>query len=878
MIQCSTKRNNLINRTYHNITAHYNAYFYGNESLKEGVTKLENLHEDNYDDVLQVFKYGTDTKAKNIYPEMDIAIEKASKVIQRHEINAKPKNKTNKKRNKKPGKKREKKKEKKTGDDYKNWIDDSYLMIGQAHFYKHDFYKAIITFEFIAKQYKKNSIKYEALVWMIKSNNQLGNFNESQTILDILYDKKNKKKIPKKIMADLSATHADFYIRQKKYPSAIIPLKKAIELTRKKQIRTRYTFILAQLYQLQGDYNKASGYFEDVLNMRPSYEMAFQARISMAKGLSARNSKEIKQQLEKMLREEENAEYYDQIYYTLAIIAQKEGDFNSTIKYLKLSVSSSVSNTHQKGLSFLKLADIFFEQPSYPLARAYYDSAATFLSDDYHDYSRIVNKKNSLTDIVRNLNIIAYEDSLQQLAAMSQKELDKIIRGIIAKIIEDEQEEREEDSQAKYRSMYGQDNTRDNNRNVGSQWYFYNPTAISFGFSEFLRKWGDRELEDNWRRKNKKSFITEIADTSSGTDDEDISGIGKVTGDLKDKNTYLKNIPLTKKQMEESHSRIIEAYFNLGIIYKELLLDEKQSAKVFEELLERYPENKYRLSTCYHLYRLYLSTGDQNRSEYYKNIILTDYPDSDYSKIINNPDYIKEMEDEKNKIERYYRETYQGYTNNQYELVLRRCNSADSLFPDNALMPKFDYLKALSTGKTKDIPAFETALKEVVKKYPDDEVKTQAQEILDYISKLKRPKTDTMSDILKDTIPAGFFTFNKNAAHYYILVVPDTSVDIIQLKTSVSDYNSNFFRMGRLDIDNMFLDAENQLIVVKKFKNMIKGIDYYDAIRENKTVLSAINPDNYQQFIISADNFLIFYDQKNIDDYLAFFKQNYKNN
>ena len=72
--QCSTKKNTTVHRTYHNITAHYNAYFNGNESLKEGERKLETIEVDDYNQILALYKYGDQSMNKAIFPEMDNAI------------------------------------------------------------------------------------------------------------------------------------------------------------------------------------------------------------------------------------------------------------------------------------------------------------------------------------------------------------------------------------------------------------------------------------------------------------------------------------------------------------------------------------------------------------------------------------------------------------------------------------------------------------------------------------------------------------------------------------------------------------------------------------------------------------------------------------
>ncbi|NNF02782.1 MAG: hypothetical protein HKN22_08860, partial [Bacteroidia bacterium] len=51
----------------------------------------------------------------------------------------------------------------------------------------------------------------------------------------------------------------------------------------------------------------------------------------------------------------------------------------------------------------------------------------------------------------------------------------------------------------------------------GGGWYFYNQSAISFGMSEFKRKWGDRQNEDNWRR-SKKTSLAAINPDDDGND------------------------------------------------------------------------------------------------------------------------------------------------------------------------------------------------------------------------------------------------------------------------------------------------------------------------------------------------------------------------
>jgi hypothetical protein len=76
----------VLTRNYHNLTAHYNGYFYAKESLKEGVAVIDDNHKDRYDQVLPLFTYGDPKEVLPAVPMMDKTFTKASLVIERHSI------------------------------------------------------------------------------------------------------------------------------------------------------------------------------------------------------------------------------------------------------------------------------------------------------------------------------------------------------------------------------------------------------------------------------------------------------------------------------------------------------------------------------------------------------------------------------------------------------------------------------------------------------------------------------------------------------------------------------------------------------------------------------------------------------------------------
>ncbi|MDD5572092.1 MAG: hypothetical protein PHD97_13155, partial [Bacteroidales bacterium] len=462
VVACSTRKHTFTHRVYHNLTAHYNAYFNGNESMKEGIVTLEKAHIDNYEKILPVFRYGSENDAKAIYPQMDRAIQKASVVIQRHSIFIK-------------------------NTEYCNWIDDCYMMMGKANFYKRDYYPAIEIFGYVVKQYKDNPIRFEAMNWLARCYIELKKFSDAQGIFNILDETKNKTKIPESLKKDINATIADFQIKVGNSSGAIDPLTAAISQTRKKKVRARYTFILAQLLEKAEDNERAFQFYGRVLKMNPSYEMEFNTKLNLARlvNVNSQHTAEVKKQLLKMTRDRKNKDYLDKIYFVLADISLKEKNIPQAIEYLKLSAESSTTNTSQKALSYLKLAELTFQQQDYEDSQMYYDSTIAFITKDYPGYENVLFRKNTLTDLVLNIKTVQHEDSVQKLSRMSPKQLEEVINKIIQKIIDEEEAKRQaellQQQNLAMNNIYSGNPNNPVNMNTspsGNQWYFYNPSAI----------------------------------------------------------------------------------------------------------------------------------------------------------------------------------------------------------------------------------------------------------------------------------------------------------------------------------------------------------------------------------------------------------------
>ncbi|MBE0637537.1 MAG: tetratricopeptide repeat protein [Bacteroidales bacterium] len=864
---CSTKKNTFTRRAYHNLVAHYNTYWNGNESFKEGVRTLEKTAADNYTSVLPVFKFGNEQEAISVAFNMDRAIEKSSKVILKHSMYFKRK-------------------------EYVRRVMDSYMLIGKSYLYKREYSNARRTFEWVSSFYDNDDIKYEADLWLAMTYNQNREFEKSSTMLDNLNKNIRNGKAPSSLDKQFQMVYADYFILQGDYQPAIKHLQRAIELNAKKKDKNRLRFILAQIYQEIGDMKEAARLYQLVIKKNPPYEMSINAKINLAKTYDIKRSNRsmIVKKLEKLLKDSKNTDYRDQIYYALADMYMKDNQMEQVIEYLTLSVATSVSNDYQKTLSSLKLADIYFEEPDYPLAQAYYDTAMQVLPREFPNYDNIKNKTEILTELITNLQVISTQDSLQNMARMPEAERNKLIDAQIKKIAEEEALRAEQEREAQRTVSMLEQTTNQQNRTMQQSggWYFYNPSAVSFGYTEFVNKWGRRKLEDLWRLSNKQVILEfdELAEELEG-DSLSVADTVKVETDPKKREFYLQNLPLTEEKVAASNAMIEDALFVVGYIYKDGLKDNLKSIESFEELLRRFPEHENLLMVYYQLYKNFEEVPDAQKADYYKNKIINDFPDTDYAKILLDPNYNLVVQARLDAASNFYFDTYSAYMSNQFYLVINNYNIAVERYQESELISKFEFLKALAFGKLQNLDTLKQSLEHIVVNYPESEVKPLAQEILnrlrpDETGQLVLLETPAASDeIVGEELPVEDFSTiysdNQSAVHFFALVVDGSKTNINALKIRFSDFNSNYFKLSQLKINSLVFDNDLQLVTVGNFENAEKAMIYYRSAMNNTYITTPLESAGASSFVVTTDNYPLLYREKDVNSYLQFFERNYLN-
>jgi tetratricopeptide (TPR) repeat protein len=839
---CSTRKNNFFSRSYHNTTTHYNWYFNANESFKSGVKKFEENQKTDFNKPLPIFQLPSKDNNEGASFGMDKAIKKSANAITKHSMLIR-------------------------GEEHNNWVDDCYLLIGKSYLYKLEYIKAIEAFGLVSRQFEGSESSYEALIWQAKTYVQSQDYSSAELIFENLF---SDEEFPEKLNQELSLVYADYFVKKGNYSEAIVELKDAISLTRKKQYKIRYLFIVAQLYQQLDNYEEATNYFLKVLSKNPKYEIAFNAKINLARSFdtSSGGTEKLRQQLKKMLKDRKNKEYLDVIYFGLAELSIREEKKAEAITYYKKSVSSSMRNDPQKSLSSLKLGQIFYNDQSYILAQAYYDTAVVFMEKSHEEYNRSSARQRTLNDLVINLNIISTQDSLQMVASLPENERIALIDELINQIKEEEALQKRLQAEAKNESAFlndsrgGASNRLNQGQKIGGTWYFYNPTTLSFGFSEFSRKWGRRKLEDNWRRANKSS-ISDIADSGDTATEE--------VFDPQSRDSYLQALPTSVSEIRRSNTLIMDAYYSASVIYKEGLEDNPKSIEMLEQLNQRFPKNDNQVRVLYFLYRLNLEENDAAKAQKYKEELLQLFPNSEYAKLINDPSYQEKILSSKSTVDILYEEAHQQYIGSNFTSTSQICQQSLADHPGNLLAPRFEFLDAMARGHYQEQETFKALLEKVIENYPEHEVADYAKDIL---AQMKPEENDSSDENVTEKVEDGVEYVKKMTdPHYFVILFKDYDLDVSFAKKTISNYHAEFYSLVRLNTSNLLLDTETHMISVRQFTNADEGMKYYNAFLTAEARVPF--GQEHEAFIISASNFPLFFKNKDVEGYLKHFKVSY---
>ncbi len=845
LLSCSAERKNLISKTFHNTTARYNAYYYAKEKINEIEAGLWEQNENDYNHVLKLYPKIDTSIASGYADKVEESVKMASLAIQRHK-NSK-------------------------------WVDDSYILIGRARYLSVDYVNSIETFKFVNTKSEDPNAKHEALARLIRTFTDYEEYNNAIAVSDYL----KKEKLNRNNQKILYLNRANFYQVKGEDARMVENLSKAVPLMKRKEGKARVYFIIGQIYQKLGQNEDSYRNYRKCVAANPDYELSFYAKLNMtqvSKVSSYSDVKTARRLFKKLLRDKKNKDFKDKIYYEMAEFESKQGNLDEAIEFYNSSVQSSIDNERQKGQSYLRLGQVYYDSLSkYELAKAYYDSTVLVLPKDYEGYEQIKARQSILADFVKQLNTIEEQDSLLVLSGMDSVQQMAIIENIL-----DEQERLRKEEEKRQRKLNRQQNSgfsgssfdADRSRGGTSNWYFENPTSVSRGQSEFKRKWGNRELEDNWRRADK------VVLGSTGTDDLpdeglEENGIGaeavpeKSEEELRaeEAQALYAQIPRSEEEKKVALDKIEEAHYNLGKIYHFNLMEDPNAVVTFDTLLERFPATEYEPEVLYLLY-LISKELENGKAESYKSAIIKKYPYTTYAKLLSNPNYTEESTAANEQLKKIYKSAYQNYRTNDYDTAVMKIHAGLKQYPDATFAPKLKLLEILITGKTEDEAQYKYELEQFIKENPDSD-------ITPYASVLLQAAQDFKANQNKAKGPRYVPYFEQ--VHYFVLVYEADNEATDKITEILDSFNGSNFEEAKLNTGNLSLNDKQSIVLVSELAGISSAIQYFDQLEALNLFGYELSDIKMHKFVISKDNFGIFYESGDINSYLKFFEKHYQN-
>ena len=839
---CSSEKKNIASKTFHNTTARFNAYFIAKQRMQEVETAINTSHKNNFNKFLKVFSDVDSSVIRSMDTQLEDCIKKASIAIQRH-----------------PNSK---------------WVDDSYVIVGKARYYLADFVNAIETFKYVNTKGEDDYARHEALIWLMRSFIDYNEINNAIAVSDYL----KKEKLNQENKTRLALTRAYFYQQTEDYDAMLKQLVEVAPGLSRKQNAARINYLIAQLYQEKGMDDEAYQYYTQCIKSNPDYELFFYSRLNLGQvsQLGDDNDiKKIRKYFKKLLRDNKNVEFRDKIYYEMANFEMKQGFHDQAIEYYKLSVSSSVRNQRQKGYSYLKLGEIYFDHYNdYELAKDYYDSTVAVLPNDDDLYEPVSERQKILTNFVEQINIIQLQDSLLSLAEMDTASLNAYLDQVIEEAQKKAEEEKEKMKKMQQTQSYTQSNIYDPYQassnltasTSGSVWYFYSTSAVSMGQTEFRRVWGNLDLADNWRRSDKSQAVPfqsqRIEDnvtqaTDSLVEDEGLSLMAE-------RGKLLATIPFSEEQKQTALTMIEDATYLLGKIYNFDLNEHMDAAETYENFLDRFADSDYKPEVLYLLYLVYKDLNDEKYQQTGDELVRL-FPNTTYAKLVLNPNYKEESDIASEKLKQYYKTAYELYQTDSLDSALSVINEGIMLYPDNSFSDNMKLLQIMIWGKTDGFYKYQYELQQFEKAYPESE-------LLEFVNHLIVSSDDYLEEMKSSNVQ---YIEYFDQVHFFVLVYPVDNQLTEELPEKIDSFNTLHFDGKDLKTGNLILNDTYSMVLINEFSNRDQALAYYNVFNGEDSPAAEYSSFKLINFVISKDNFQIFYETKGLEEYLRFFKKNY---
>jgi tetratricopeptide (TPR) repeat protein len=822
---CSRKKNTFLSRNAHAVKAEFNALYNGNLAFEDGKQELSLTYRDNFWEILPLERIDLEDDmmlpGADGNPLFNRAEEKAAKAIQTHSIYL-------------------------DGKEYNPQIDEAYILLGKARYFDRRFIPALDAFNFILDKYPTSNNINHAKVWRAKTNIRL---NNEEVALESLTRMLKNAKLSDEDYTDANAIMAQAFISLDSIDAALPYIKEASVTVKDYELKGRYTYIKGQLYNRLGHKDSANMAFDEVIEMNRKSPRVYMinAYIAQAKNFDYEEGDKTAflDLLFNLESDRENRPYLDKIYNQIGEYYRNNDSIETAIEYYNKSIEYFQNDNILQSVNYQTLAEIDFDRAEYRKAGLYYDSTLTHLAEGSKQWRRIKKKRENLDDVIKYEDIAATNDSILRIVAMTESQrlayFTEYTTKLKEKAIADSIASVKEQEIIANNEFYKKTRKEKNSNEGGGTFYFYNSSTVSFGKQEFKAIWGNRKLEDDWRRSSKVSKM-------DITEDENTIKESIAENELFNPDSYIAKIPTDQKKIESLFKDRNFAYYQLGLIYKEKFREYGLAADRLTKLLSYNPEQRLILPSKYNLHKIYLQLENNELAEFYKNDIINNYPDSRYAEILLNPNTM--LATDESSPEFKYKELFREFEASNYQFVIDQCDAYIKAYFGDDVVPKFELLKATAIARQQGFEPYKKALNFIALNYPNSDEGKQAQKIY--------------STVLPTIANKNFYADEQSDEWKLIYdYKKEDREEAVKLKEKLDDA-IEFFNYNDMLTSIDYYNPKLVFVVIHGLNTRLGGRGFGKVLEEHKEYKV-----KKSFFEINSPNYKIIQIHKNLDEYLT---------
>jgi tetratricopeptide (TPR) repeat protein len=847
---CGVRRNNIVSKSFHNTTSYFNYHYNAQLKVQEGVQKINAAYRVPPEGFIPVWFAGTEEDAKTNGTVFENAIEICEIALQKH----------NQKDNK--------------------WIDNFRFIIGKAWFYKRNYILALSNFEWVIEKYPDSKLIPQVYMWMVKTHYMDDNPTQAAKLLE---EHLKGAELNKRQKGEVALITAQIQLDQLKYDEVLRTLNANKDFIKGANNRARVSYLLGQIYQSQGQTEKAYDNYKAVTKINTDYELIFNAKLNMAKLLISdqegiADAGKLMRLLKKMLRDEKNVDYKDRIYYEMAMLDIKNKDLKKAIEDLTKSIAANTDNQRQKALSYYKIGQIYFyDLKDFTHAQAYFDSASASINQDAPEYREISTISATLKEYIGYTRTIHLQDSLLELSKLS----DKALEAYVTEYLEKEAKRKQEAEERALEEMKLNDPNLVNQfgeepKKNGSGFYFDSPDQVNAGKVKFEQIWGTRKNEDNWRRKNKTSL------QEGG--DEEVAAVEVTEEEIKkygsaEKARMIKNVPRTEDDKAVANQKVVEAMYGLAQVYHNKLKILDSAVVVYTRLVTRFPDTEFTLKSRYALYSIHKAAQEDDLADAQKRKICSDAPTSRYCKYCNNEAFEDKSKESMENFAGAYKALLETYQRKDFTTCIDFCNFIISQFPEDQGLAEVYMIQGKSYGSLGQKDSLVSVYTYTRTNYPDADVIPEVNRTLALLSGAPTDGGGSGDDKPKsggtnDPRLQGFEPERKpHEKVYVVMLIQREKVTTTDLQQKINEFDSKYYGEKRLNVSVFLYQNTYHLPYISQFDSERDAISYLDAVMKDPTLSALFTQPQEKGVFISPNNFRTAYGKKRMEDYFLYYEQ-----